>query len=97
MEGENTIGRDPRSLVWIDASGVSRRHALIRVGDGGITIEDLGSSNGTFVGGREIHGPHELTDGDTIELGTAAIAFRAWPGGGPPETERIRRRVTRRG
>src|SRR5581483_10918612 len=42
-EGDNIIGRDPRSDVWLDAEGVSRRHAIVRV-DGNnrrVKLEDL--------------------------------------------------------
>ena len=53
-EGENVIGRDPRSSVWVDASGVSRRHARILVSGDAVTLEDLGSKNGTFVGARAV-------------------------------------------
>jgi DNA-binding winged helix-turn-helix (wHTH) protein len=96
-EGKNVVGRDPRSDVWIDASGVSRRHALIHVGASDVTIEDLGSSNGTFVGGRELTERRALSDGNLVELGTATVAFRMWSDGQAPETERIRRRISRRG
>src|SRR5262249_4683952 len=55
---ESVVGRDPASEVWIDGSGVSRRHARIRLnGDQAgarATIEDLGSTNGTFVGRKRV-------------------------------------------
>jgi DNA-binding winged helix-turn-helix (wHTH) protein len=95
--GDNVVGRDPRCDVWIDASGVSRRHAVIRVRPEGVTIEDLGSSNGTFIAGRPIAAPLPLADGDSIEMGSVSLAFRAWSDERPPATERIRRRVNRRG
>jgi DNA-binding winged helix-turn-helix (wHTH) protein len=90
-EGENIAGRDPRCHVWVDASGVSRRHArLVAAGDR-VTIEDLGSRNGTFVGGRQIAAAVVLTDGDTIELGAAALTFHRWSDEQSPPTERIGR------
>src|SRR5262249_29661206 len=56
VEGENVIGRDPDCDVWIEASGVSRRHARLEVerGGGRVRLEDLGSKNGTFVDGSPI-------------------------------------------
>jgi DNA-binding winged helix-turn-helix (wHTH) protein len=95
--GDNVIGRDPRCTVWIDAPGVSRRHAAIRVTAGEVTIEDLGSRNGTLVGGADLASRRALADGDVIELGAATLGFRTWSDAQPPDTERIRRRVSRRG
>ena len=93
-EGEFVLGRDPRSTLHIDASGVSRRHARIVVGPASTTIEDLGSSNGTFVQGRAITSTRALADGDAIELGEATLTFRAWADEAAAKTERIRRRRT---
>ena len=95
--GEHFIGRDPVSAVWLDASGVSRRHACIRI-DGNAhraSIEDLGSTNGTLVCGSPISARVVLGDGDVIQIGAAELVFRAWPGGKPPVTERIRRGKSR--
>jgi S-DNA-T family DNA segregation ATPase FtsK/SpoIIIE len=87
--GEHVIGRDPRCDIWVDASGVSRRHARIAVGDE-VVIEDLESSNGTFVGGSQLSGPRVLRDGDTVELGPVEMRFGTWSDEEPPKTERIR-------
>ncbi|HTV02388.1 MAG TPA: FHA domain-containing protein [Luteitalea sp.] len=92
VAGENLVGRDPRCAVWIDASGVSRRHANIEVADGVATITDLESSNGTFVGGQRVDVPRRLHDGDVIELGAATIVFRSLADGSGARTERITRR-----
>src|SRR5215218_5636984 len=50
-EGDNVIGCDPRSQVWLDVPGVSRRHARIHIDHASrqVTLEDLDSTNGTFV------------------------------------------------
>jgi DNA-binding winged helix-turn-helix (wHTH) protein len=90
IQGDNIVGRDPRCDVWLDASGVSRRHALIAVAADQVSIEDLQSSNGTFVRGRRLTAPHALVDGDEIELGAAAVTFRVWSDEGA-KTERIAR------
>jgi DNA-binding winged helix-turn-helix (wHTH) protein len=74
---EVVIGRDAASDVRIDAAGVSRRHARIVVTPSGVYLEDLGSKNGTMLGGRACAGPTPLRDGDTIRLGPVAIVFRA--------------------
>jgi DNA-binding winged helix-turn-helix (wHTH) protein len=90
--GENVAGRDPRCAVWIEASGVSRRHARLDVSAEATTIVDLESSNGTFVGGARLSESRRLVDGDVIELGAAALTFRAWSDQGAARTERVDRR-----
>jgi DNA-binding winged helix-turn-helix (wHTH) protein len=74
--GENRIGRDPASTVWRDAAGVSRNHARIVVTGSDATIEDLGSKNGTSVGGKPVAGKPKLADGDFVELGPVSIIYR---------------------
>lgn len=78
--GENTIGRDPRCSVWLDHSGVSRRHARIQVqGDTDtVLLDDLESTNGTFIGRQRIVAQTPLGDGDIIEVGSVQLKFRAW-------------------
>lgn len=69
------IGRDDGVDVLIDNPSVSRRHAEIRLGDEGWVIEDLGSSNGTFLGGTRIQGPQSLGLGDEVGFGKFTIVF----------------------
>jgi DNA-binding winged helix-turn-helix (wHTH) protein len=92
--GENVIGRDPRCAVWVEASGVSRRHARIDVADDGATIVDLASSNGTFVDGQRVDDARRLADGNIVELGAATLVFRAWSDAQAAPTERIARPTT---
>jgi DNA-binding winged helix-turn-helix (wHTH) protein len=90
--GDNVIGRDPRCDVWLDATGVSRRHARIRVDPGGKAfIEDLNSTNGTFVRGARVAAMQPVGDGDAIELGSVTLTFRMWSARREKRTERIRR------
>jgi len=74
--GENLIGRERDSVVWIDDVSVSRRHARISVDDSGATVEDLGRKNGTFLSGRRIEKPARLADKDAIKIGPASMVFR---------------------
>ncbi len=85
-EGENIVGRGVDASVWIDAPGVSRHHARIVVREGTATLEDLGSKNGTYVGGHRVTIPHRLTDGDRVRLGSVVITFRIPQAPGPTET-----------
>src|SRR5580765_7651353 len=55
-EGAHVLGRDPDVEIFLNSSGVSRRHALITISAGQATIEDLGSKNGTFVGDQRVDG-----------------------------------------
>ena len=93
-EGDNVIGRDPRSSVWVDADGVSRRHALIRIDTANrrVTLSDLGSTNGTLLNGDEIRGEVALNDRDRIGIGTVDLTIRLWASETAPATKRIRRR-----
>ena len=73
--GENILGRDEEGVV-IDSPTVSRRHARISILGTEATIDDLGSKNGTFVGGALISAPVGLKDGDEIRTGSVVLRFR---------------------
>lgn len=75
-EGENLIGRDESSVLWIDDALVSRRHSRIVIAESGAVLEDLGSKNGTFVNGKRIESPTTLADEDLITIGPASMIFR---------------------
>ena len=68
------IGRAPGCDLVLDDSTVSKHHARVRI-DGGPLIEDLASTNGTYVNGRTIDGATVLRRGDRIALGAAKIVF----------------------
>jgi DNA-binding winged helix-turn-helix (wHTH) protein len=91
--GENLIGRNPECGVWVDAAGVSRRHARLHLDAerGTASIEDLGSTNGTFVNEARVESPVALRDGDLVHIGTVPLTFRAWLPERSRSTERIRR------
>ena len=68
IDGENIVGRDAAAHIRLRAVGISRRHARITIAAGRVTIEDLGSKNGTYVDGKRVDGSRELRDGDEIRL-----------------------------
>jgi DNA-binding winged helix-turn-helix (wHTH) protein len=74
--GESILGRGKESPVPIDARSVSRRHARLLITPEGAELEDLGSKNGTFVGGRRIQQAASLFDGDEIRLGSVRLQLR---------------------
>jgi hypothetical protein len=68
-KSEIFIGRDIANDVLINDAEVSRRHARISIQAGNYVIEDLGSTNGTFVNGQKLAGPRVLRVGDTVMFG----------------------------
>jgi DNA-binding winged helix-turn-helix (wHTH) protein len=74
--GSNVVGRDIDCAVRIDAVTLSRRHARIVVTDSEVTVEDLGSKNGTRVNGTAVIQPVGLRDGDQIEVGSVTLTYR---------------------
>jgi DNA-binding winged helix-turn-helix (wHTH) protein len=75
--GDHVLGRDPDVEVFLDSPGVSRRHALIRINGAEVTLEDLGSKNGTFAGGRRVDSPTKLHDGEGFSVGSVKLTIRA--------------------
>lgn len=61
-----TVGRSDDCDITLPSSKVSRQHARFRAADGGVTVEDLGSSNGTRLNGRAIGSAQALMDGDRV-------------------------------
>jgi ABC-type multidrug transport system ATPase subunit len=69
IKPEVLIGRDEGVEITIPTPAVSRRHARFMLESGGYVLEDLGSSNGTFVNGDRLIGRRALKHGDQIRLG----------------------------
>jgi DNA-binding winged helix-turn-helix (wHTH) protein len=86
-EGEHVLGRDPDLRLFLDAPGVSRRHAIIKIVGEQATIEDLGSKNGTFVADQQLTSPRQLADGDVIKIGSVALTIAALQAWGSTRTE----------
>ena len=85
---DNTVlGRDTAAdVVLQDSSGqVSRRHARIRLSDGAAVLEDLDSTNGTYLNGQRIAEPRPLSAGDQIKIGDSTLEFTPAPDLGPGE------------
>jgi hypothetical protein len=73
--GETIIGRERGLSGTIDHPSVSRQHAAVACTRDSCLIRDLGSKNGTFVGGVRISSSRELRDGDVVELGSVRLVF----------------------
>ncbi len=68
-KGEMIVGRDATADVVIPDAEVSRKHARLFLQGGGYVLEDLGSTNGSFVDGQRLMGPHALRAGETVMFG----------------------------
>ncbi len=75
-EGANFLGREASADVWVGHPSISREHACIHVAGERADIEDLGSKNGTWVGGRRVEGRNVLSDGDEIRVGEVRLLYR---------------------
>jgi FHA domain len=84
VDGALILGRERATAdLVIEDPGVSRRHARVLPDNGALVVEDLGSSNGTYVNGRRISGPVEVADGDEVQLGDTVVGVEERPSGRP--------------
>ncbi len=73
-----TLGRDITNDIVINDPEVSRHHCRLTRGGGGYTLEDLGSTNGTFVNGQRLMGARPLSGGDQVGLGeTVTLSYES--------------------
>ena len=72
--GANVLGRGSDDVIEIEAPTISRRHARIMVGDS-VTLEDLGSKNGTWLNDEQLTASRALAHGDIVRLGSATFTF----------------------
>jgi len=70
LEGDQmTIGRDSTNEIVINDAEISRRHSRLTFQGGKYVLEDLGSTNGTFVNGQRLAGPRVLKTGEVVSFG----------------------------
>jgi pSer/pThr/pTyr-binding forkhead associated (FHA) protein len=75
-EAGTIIGRNPECALVLDDDFASGRHARIFHRDGAWFVEDLGSTNGTFVGTERLTGPVRVEAGSTLRIGKTVIELR---------------------
>ncbi|HYN36596.1 MAG TPA: FHA domain-containing protein [Actinomycetota bacterium] len=78
VEGPMTIGREAADIT-IEDPEISRRHAEVRPAGGGLEVEDLGSTNGTFINEDRIGSATALAGGDTLRVGQAELQLESAP------------------
>ena len=83
-DGENTVGRESADVLLSDPT-VSRRHAVITLEGGKVSVTDLGSTNGTYAEGVQIQANDkvEVRDDDELKFGSAVVTLKL------PETEEV--------
>lgn len=92
--GYHTVGRSDEATIGIDDQRISRLHAAIRVTADGITLADLRSTNGTYLGGVPVGAePVPLAVGATVQVGDTVLVLR--PAGAVPAALRPRPDGTR--
>ncbi|MBN9687691.1 MULTISPECIES: GGDEF domain-containing protein [unclassified Corallococcus] len=74
-ESEFTIGRDQHNHIVVDLDNVSRRHARIWTRQGKTYVEDLQSTNGTYLNDREVLQAQPLRSGDLVKVGGSIFKF----------------------
>lgn len=75
-DAEVTSGRHPDSDIFLDDVTVSRKHVLFSRVDGGFTVKDVGSLNGTYVN-RNLIDEVRLTTGDEVQIGKFRLVYYA--------------------
>jgi predicted component of type VI protein secretion system len=74
-KNEFIVGREQTADIIVSDPEISRRHARVFFQNNGYIIEDLGSTNGTFVNGQKISGPYLLRPGEVVNFGEHVSAL----------------------
>ncbi|MGH2787045.1 MAG: FHA domain-containing protein [Actinomycetota bacterium] len=96
VDKEMILGREGTDVVFEDDGEISRRHAALRPAGGGIEVEDLGSTNGTFVNDRRIESSTDLSAGDSVRIGKTTMEVEAAPGAADTIVSDIPEEIRRR-
>ncbi len=75
VDSELTIGREEGNHIVVDLDNVSRRHARVLSRGGKMLVEDLGSTNGTYLNDQEVLQAQPLRNGDLIKVGGSIFKF----------------------
>jgi pSer/pThr/pTyr-binding forkhead associated (FHA) protein len=73
---EATLGRAAGCQITIDDSFVSQLHARVFARDGRFLVEDLGSTNGTYLNRTKVSGPMVISRGDRVQVGNTVLELR---------------------
>lgn len=76
LEHEVTIGRSSDCTITLEDAYISQTHARISVSSRGVVVEDMGSTNGTFLNNEKVRGSKQAHLGDRIRVGTVLLELR---------------------
>jgi pSer/pThr/pTyr-binding forkhead associated (FHA) protein len=76
LNGELTVGRAPGCQVALQDNYVSQLHARVFTRDGGVWVEDLGSTNGTYLNDQRVSAPLALRRGDQLKVGSTVLELK---------------------
>jgi S-DNA-T family DNA segregation ATPase FtsK/SpoIIIE len=91
-----SVGRHADNDVVLDDPSVSRSHCLIYVTEGGVEIEDLGSTNGVRVEERRIKGRVEVRAGTTLTIGKLRCRLCRFEAAASPDETTVQNRTARK-
>ena len=76
LDGELTVGRAAGCQVALEDNYVSQLHARVFTRDGGVWVEDLGSTNGTYLNEQRVSAPLVLRRGDQLKVGSTVMELK---------------------
>ncbi len=76
VTGSLTIGRAAGCEVTLDDTFISQVHARVSLSESGVVVEDLGSTNGTYLNRRKVTAPAVVHPGDVIQVGSTVMELR---------------------
>ena len=76
LNGELTVGRAAGCQVALEDNYVSQLHARVFTRDGGVWVEDLGSTNGTYLNDQRVSAPLALRRGDLLKVGSTVMELK---------------------
>lgn len=71
--GELSIGRAAGCEITLDDTFISQVHSRVSLGDSGVVVEDLGSTNGTYLNRKKVTAPVVVNPGDVIQVGSTIM------------------------
>ena len=84
--GEHGVGRDPANAIPAESDHVSRQHARLVIAPDGMSIEDLGSTQGTFVNGQSTTGAVAIAANQPVQIGDVFVTVQPEaPAEAPPD------------
>ena len=87
VSGATVIGRDPSAGIVLSDSETSRRHVTVLVQDDRVMVEDLGSTNGSFLNGQRIEAAHGMVEGDKLRIGRSVMELKVAEAGAAPAAD----------